>query len=63
MSAQIDVAPDADVHLGGDHWHKDRGGVPACPQLRWKLGETDVVTRREAERVGYVPCTRCCGGG
>lgn len=59
----VAVGLDENVHLGGDHYHRDRGGVPACPQLRWKVGATDVIPREEAERAGYEPCSRCCGGG
>lgn len=46
------------VHLGGKHYHRDRGGVPACPHLLWRL-DMDKATRAEAERDGYEPCSRC----
>lgn len=64
MSSELaaDIAASDDVHLGGDHYHRDRAGIPACPQLRWKVGDTDVIPRAEAEKVGYQPCSRCCGG-
>lgn len=59
----VDVAPTDDVHLGVENYHQDRAGLPACSQLVWQLdGDTDVISRAEAERVGYQPCWRCCGG-
>lgn len=46
------------VYLGAEHYHGDRGGVPACPHLMW-IRDLDEATRAEAEADGYDPCSRC----
>lgn len=50
------------VHIGAEHWHIDRGGLPGCPQLTWQV-ETTVATREEAEQQGYDRCKRCAQRG